>query len=187
MFLKYCMTRDVHEPTRGHPTDAGIDFYMPTITLEYAKLISENKRLQNKDPSTFSYCTDTKGNGESYLIIDPYTNILIPSGIKVEIPYGYMGLFLNKSGVASKKEMIIGAQVIDTFYSGEVHIDLHNVSDEVVYLYSGEKLAQMVLIPILSCDLTEVDEDTLYDWMKQDSLRGANGFGSTDEKSKKNT
>jgi dUTP pyrophosphatase len=116
------------------------------------------------------------------MIIPAGESILIPGGIKMEIPFGYMGLFLNKSGVASKKKLLIGAQVIDTFYSGEVHINLNNVSNENTSFNSGDKLAQLVMVPILCCDMMEVSEDKLYDKMTQDSNRGEAGFGSTDKK-----
>jgi len=184
MLLKYFSIREVEEPSRGHPTDAGIDFYMPKVTKELCEIIEKWTEQNNKESSM--YFIDENDEKSSYISIPPRSNLLIPSGIKVEIPFGCMGLFLNKSGVASKKELLIGAQVIDTFYSGEVHIDLHNLSEVSVDLHSGDKLAQMVMVPIISCDLTEVgDEDMLYDWMKQIEHRGESGFGSTDKKATK--
>lgn len=181
MFLKYATIREVDMPTRSHPTDAGIDFYMPKVTKELCDAISKWSKDNNKIEEITCFIDD-EDSKSSYVSIAPNSNLLIPSGIKVEIPFGCMGLFLNKSGIASKKELLIGAQVIDTFYSGEVHIDLHNLSQVSVDLHSGDKLAQMVMVPILSCDLTECDEDMLYDWMRLDQQRGEKGFGSSDKK-----
>ena len=65
------------------------------------------------------------------------------------------------------------------FYSGEVHIDLHNVGTEDLIIEEDMKLAQMVMVPVLSCDLINVEENDLYEWMKQESHRGEGGFGST--------
>lgn len=169
MYLKYAVIRDGINPNRGHSTDAGIDFYVPKFNDEF---LSD---LEQKNPNCFKNFTIK----DDEIIIQPNDSILIPSGIKVEIPYGYMGLFLNKSGVASKKGLLIGAQVIDTFYSGEVHINLHNVSARESILKQDDKIVQMVLVPILSCDLSLVDEDMLYDWMNEDKVRGEGGFGST--------
>jgi dUTP pyrophosphatase len=184
MFLKYFPTREVDEPSRGHPTDAGIDFYMPKVDKKLCDDIEKWTNQNNKASSM--YFIDEEDPSRGYISVPPNSNLLIPSGIKVEIPFGYMGLFLNKSGVASKKELLIGAQVIDTFYCGEVHIDLHNLTDLSVDLHSGEKLAQMVLVPVLCCDISMVgDEDMLYDWMRQEGHRGANGFGSTDKETLK--
>lgn len=167
MLLKYAQVRNVKTPNRGHATDAGIDFRAPKFDEQFRKDLLEKS---SNDGINFI---------DGKILVPPKKNVTIPSGIKVEIPYGYMGLFLNKSGVASNHDVLIGAQVIDTFYSGEVHIDLHNVGDSPFYIEEDMKLAQMVMVPVLSCDLTEVDEDMLYDWMKPDSVRGEGGFGST--------
>ena len=174
MLIKCATVRDVISPSRGHATDAGIDFKCPKFTEEFLKDFHEKKPNMN----VLSTIPHDKSK-TPYLTVPPGENATIPSGVKVEIPYGYMGLFLNKSGVASKHDALIGAQVIDTFYSGEVHIDLHNVGNEDLIIEEGMKLAQMVIVPILNCDITDVSEDQLYDWMYQDSHRGEGGFGST--------
>lgn len=169
MYLKYAKIRDVEIPSRGHATDAGIDFRCPKFDKSFVEDV--NSKEANKN---INWGTDPKS-----IIVPPGENVTIPSGIKIEVPYGYMGLFLNKSGVASKKDAIIGAQVIDTFYSGEVHIDLHNVGTENLIIEENMKLAQMAMVPILSCNLINVEENDLYEWMKQESHRGEDGFGST--------
>jgi len=166
MLLKFNKTGSVKTPERAHATDAGIDFYCPPI-VEIVENLNSN--------SANSGITIT----DSTIVIPPGKNAVIPSNIRVEIPYGYMGLFLNKSGVASKKDALIGAQVIDTMYSGIVHVDLHNVGTEDLIIEENMKLSQMVMIPVLSCDLTEVEENQLYDWMISDKNRGGSGFGST--------
>jgi len=107
---------------------------------------------------------------------------MIPSGVHAEIPIGYMGIYFNKSGVATKKRLLIGAQVIDTYYDGECHINVHNVSDRNVLIQSGDKLTQMVLIPVVHAQSLEVPLDELYSGMKEEEHRGAGGFGSTDKK-----
>lgn len=105
-------------------------------------------------------------------------NFCIASGIKVEIPKGWMGLFLNKSSIASKQNLLIGAQVIDTGYAGEVHIDLHNVGDVQTSIKPGQKIAQMILIPISLASIIEVPETEL----NHIGERGTGGFGSTGDK-----
>jgi dUTP pyrophosphatase len=172
MLIPIVDIKKVKTPNRAHPTDAGMDFYCPQIN---DKLVEDMKN-------------NIANNGIQYekekgmLIIPPGVNAVIPSGIKVEIPYGYMGLFLNKSGVASKKDLIIGAQVIDTFYSGEVHIDLHNVGKNEIIIESDMKLAQMVLTSVIYPEPTYADESMLYSDMRLESERGEGGFGSTNEK-----
>lgn len=177
MLLKYSLTRNVKKPSRGHATDAGLDFFVPSFTKKFI----EDLKKKNDDHHTFSWSKDPHSD-ESYIELYPNSNICIPSGVKIEVPYGYMALFLNKSGVASKNELLVGAQVIDTFYSGEIHIDMHNVSDEEFLIKPGMKIVQLVLIPILGCELHQVDEKELYSWMKLDGYRNEDGFGSTNKK-----
>ena len=120
-------------------------------------------------------------NDSKQINLNPGENACIPSGIKIEVPYGYMGLFLNKSGIASKKSITVGAQVIDFAYDAEVHVDLHNIGRDRVIFKPGDKLAQLVIVPVLCCQVTECDEDDLYREVKDEagSLRGNGGFGST--------
>ena len=107
-------------------------------------------------------------------------SILIPSGIKFEIPDNYMLKIFNKSGVASKKGLIVGAEVCDSRYSGVVHVNLHKVSGEPVTINPGDKIAQAILIPIETPDVVEVSESELYGGITTE--RAAGGFGSTGDK-----
>jgi dUTP pyrophosphatase len=177
MYIRFTDVRNVKCIERGHPTDAGLDFFMPEIDDDFVKDF-EALEANNKG-AVIEEARDA-------IAIHPGANACIPSGIKVEIPYGHMGLFLNKSGVASKKDLIIGAQVIDTFYSGEVHIDLHNVGTDTVGIKPGEKLAQMVIVPAVAAQpILCPDEDELYIDMKSEKYREEGGFGSTDKKKDK--
>lgn len=110
--------------------------------------------------------------------LEPGEQALIHTGVKVEIPYGVMGLMCNKSGVATKKELVLGAHVIDTFYSGEVIVNLHNIGKKAALIEPGDKLCQMVVVPIVCAQPILCDEDDLYSDFKQGELRGENGFGS---------
>lgn len=170
MLLKISRVRDVSAPSRAHATDAGIDFYVPVIDDKFTKDLLEKEGNEN-----ISVVDGT-------IIIPPGENACIPSGVKVEIPYGFMGMFSNKSGFCSKKDGLVGGGIIDTFYSGEVHLDIHNIGTKPLKIKTKDKIAQLIMVPILSCDVTECDEDSLYDWMKQDEVRGSNGFGSSDKK-----
>ena len=110
------------------------------------------------------------------VFINPQEKALIPSGIKMDIPNGTMFQVMNKSGVAVKKGLIVGACVVDSDYQGEIMFNVWNVSKNAVVLESGTKIVQMVLVPILFPTLEEVDLDNLF---TNDSERGSGGFGST--------
>lgn len=114
--------------------------------------------------------------------LQPGESALIPSGIKVEVPQNYMLVFLNKSGVAVKKSLLIGAQVIDHGYAGQVHINVHNVGKNPQKICPGDKIVQAVLIPIVPVELIETSEDNLYQDIHLAGSRGTGGFGSTGTK-----
>lgn len=144
--MKIAKIRDVKTPTRGTEGSAGIDFYVP-----------------NDYPNSLRRVAP----GERYFI---------PSGIKANVPEGYALIAFNKSGVALKKDLMIGACVVDSDYQGEIHLHLINVGSKDVYIEAGEKLAQFLLIPVDHCSVSVVDESELFDTATD---RGAGGFGST--------
>jgi len=106
----------------------------------------------------------------------PNESVLIPSGIKVDVPQGHALIAFNKSGVAVKKSMVMGACVVDEDYQGEVHLHLINVGHEGVMVSPGDKLAQFLLLPVNYAEPREVPLDSLYD---EETQRGEGAFGST--------
>jgi dUTP pyrophosphatase len=106
----------------------------------------------------------------------PNESVLVPSGIKVEVPEGHALIAFNKSGVAVKKSLVMGACVVDEDYQGEVHLHLINVGHERVNVSPGDKLAQFLLMPVNYAEPCEVPLENLYD---EETERGAGAFGST--------
>jgi dUTP pyrophosphatase len=114
--------------------------------------------------------------------LQPGQSVKIPAGIKVEVPAGYALVFFNKSGVAAKRSLIVGACVIDHGYSGEVHINMINAGDVEQTIVPGEKIVQGILIPVVTFETIEVPEEELYASIHVAGSRGAGGFGSTGTK-----
>lgn len=170
--LKYCKVRKVKSPARAHMTDAGIDFFVPEdLTLE---VMSEKFKITGCELKTE---VDELGKIKSFKL-KPNESVLIPSGIKVKVPAGYMLQYNNKSGVASKRGLLVGASVVDIGYMGECHINLHNVSKYNQYILAGDKIVQGILVPIGFLMPEEVeDEHALYG--EETSARGTGGFGSS--------
>lgn len=126
-------------------------------------------------------------------IVAPGTDLLIPSGIKMEIPEGYMLMGADKSGVVSSKQaciainrkpkedafnsiVILGAKIVDEDYQGEIHIHIVNVGSNLVTIKPGMKIAQFILVPVSYDELEEVSENELF---SRTSERGAGALGST--------
>ena len=71
----------------------------------------------------------------------PGKAVLIPAGIKAQVPEGYALIAFNKSGIATKEGLVVGACVVDEDYEGEIHIHMINVGDKVVDIIPGSVTA----------------------------------------------
>ena len=108
--------------------------------------------------------------------VPPGGDVCIPSGIRVDVPKGYAFVAHNKSGVALKKKLTVGACVVDEDYQGEIHLHLMNSGTEPVALEGGEKIVQFLLLPVKYPDVKVVPDKELF---YSTTTRGAGGFGST--------
>ena len=115
--------------------------------------------------------------------IAPGSCAIIPTGLKFGIPHGYMLEVKNRSGMAAKRSLLVGACVVDSGYDGEIFINLHNVGHGNQAISPGDRIAQVVLIPVVHFRAIETAEDDLYGWYPITiSDRGEGKLGSTDEK-----
>ena len=115
-------------------------------------------------------------NDFNHVELNQGDSICIPSGIKVNVPSGYALIAFNKSGVALKKGLDVGATVVDETYQGEVHINLNKVTSGKCEINPGDKIVQFILLPINYAKIEEVQENELY---TEISNRGSGGFGSS--------
>ena len=111
-----------------------------------------------------------------HLSIAPSGSCFIPSGIKANVPPGFALIAMNKSGIALKKQLIVGACVVDSDYQGEIHLHMINTSDTFAEVSPGDKLVQFLLVPVDHGEIEEVPEDKLF---TAQTSRGSGGFGST--------
>ena len=151
MILEYAKVREsANAPQRANPSDAGLDVF-------YSPENPHNKM---------------------YIAIN--TSRVIPTGLKFAIPHGYMLEVKNRSSVAAKRQLLVGACVIDSGYEGEVFVNLHNVGVESQTLKPGDKIAQLVMTPVVHFRPSETAEETLYTYPMTISSRGSGALGSTD-------
>jgi dUTP pyrophosphatase len=142
----------VKSPTRGNPSDAGLDIY---------------------------------ANLKEAINIAPGQNKMIPTGLKFGIPHGYMLQVCNRSSMGAKRSLIVGAHIIDSGYSGEVFVDLHNIGSDIQTINRDDKIAQLILVPVVHFRARRTVATDLYGGHPITlSGRGEDALGSTDRTNK---
>ena len=111
---------------------------------------------------------------EEPVTIEPGKTVFLPTGLSMALPKGYVGLVYARSGLACKQGLAPANKVgvIDSDYRGEFMIALHNHGTEARVVEHGDRIAQLVVTPVIQPDYYEAD--TL-----DDTPRGTGGFGST--------
>lgn len=108
-------------------------------------------------------------------ILQPFERKLVSCGFALELPEGYAAFVLPRSGLSSKNGITVvnAPGLIDSGYRGEIKVALVNLdSHDPFQIIEGDRIAQMVIIPIPFVTLVETDE-------LSETNRGAGGFGST--------
>ena len=137
----------------------------------------------NKEVTTPKYKTDGSSGVdlsaflEKKVVIKPNSSELIPTGLQVAIPEELEIQIRPRSGLAAKESIGVlnSPGTIDSDYRGELKIILFNHGNKDFIVNNGDRIAQMVLVPILKMEFEEVDS-------LPDTIRGQGGFGSTGKK-----
>lgn len=140
--MKIKLDQGAYMPVRAHESDAGMDIRTPV-------------------PITIAPATPTYGAGKA----------MVNTRVHVEIPQGYVGFIKSKSGL-NVKWNITAEGVIDSGYTGSIVVKLYNLGATEYHFDAGDKIAQLVILPILAPELEQVDE-------LEDTDRGSDGFGSS--------
>lgn len=189
--IYFIKIRDVKTPTRGEDMygNAGIDFFVPNdLTFEDIEKANEKTPIDIVrdwiDPKDHLplVAVDPKG----MIILSPHSRIIIPTGIKAIInPVNSMLQANNKSGVATKLGLVVGATIVDSNYTGEIHISVINTSSTYVDITPGQKLVQFIHTPVYLTEPKEIDIDNFLVQAERRTKkcgRGENWQGSTDTK-----
>ena len=137
----------------------------------------------NKEVITPKYKTDGSSGVdlsaflEKKIVIKPNSSELIPTGLQVAIPEELEIQIRPRSGLAAKESIGVlnSPGTIDSDYRGELKIILFNHGKEDFIINNGDRIAQMVLVPIVKMEFEEVDS-------LPNTVRGQGGFGSTGKK-----
>lgn len=144
MVINYVLDKGAYEPLHGHTADAGFDLRLPS---HYGAV--ERRTLTLK----------------------AHSSVVIDTGVHFEIPTGYVGFIKSKSGLNVKAD-IVSEGVVDAGYTGSIIVKLYNHSPNDYTFLPGDKITQIVFLPIPEVTLNQVPFLTSTE-------RGDNGFGST--------
>lgn len=108
------------------------------------------------------------------VVIEPGKTVFIPTGLAMEIPVGYAGLIYARSSLGTKRGLAPANKVgvVDADYRGEFMVALHNHGSESQTIAHGERIAQLLVTPVITPGFTEVEA-------LSETVRGTGGFGST--------
>lgn len=174
MGLLFTRIREVKKPMKAHPTDAGIDFFVPDAKAwddDFCKMVMEYSRnvvIDGKDGVWFE---------DGRLVVGVNAHVAIPSGIKTIIPQGFAMMMVNKSGVATKLKLDHSACLIDSEYRDELIFCFFNHNVEPVKIEPGMKITQGLIVPVINLNLQEC-LNCVYDEIGKETDRGG-GFGSS--------
>ena len=111
---------------------------------------------------------------EETIVVAPGETVFVPTGLAMEVPKGCAGLVFARSSLGAKRGLAPANKVgvIDSDYRGEFFVALHNHGKLPQEIAHGERIAQLLIVPVFTPGFTEVTE-------LSDTLRGSGGFGST--------
>ena len=117
---------------------------------------------------------DLRAAVEEPIIIGNGERVMIPTGLKMEIPAGYEGQVRTRSGLAATRGLVVlnSPGTLDADYRGEVKVILMNLGSEPLTINRGERVAQLVIAPVARVVISEVED-------VDETIRGPGGFGST--------
>ena len=147
--MKVMLDKGAYMPTKAHEDDAGFDLYTP---VDFK--IDGNSHTKNIYLHNFALASAT-----------------VDTGVHIAIPKGYVGMVKSKSGL-NVKSGLTAEGVIDCGYTGSIVVKLYNHSQYDYHFKKGEKIAQLVIMPISTEGLELADA-------LEDTERGTGGFGST--------
>ena len=144
--MKIMLDKGAKMPTRAHPWDAGLDLFSPVDAIVPRSMV---------------------------IIFDDVLvgSVTIDTGVHMEIPEGYVGFIKSKSGL-NVNHGLTAEGVIDAHYTGSIRVKIYNHKHTPYQFKAGDKIAQLVILPVLLPELELVDS-------LEDTDRGDAGLGST--------
>lgn len=153
---------DTITPKRAHPTDSGLDLY-----AHHIKAIYKNKG------GGFEHCEECR-ESTTYIVLKPGERALVDTGIRATVGPGYEIQIRPRSGMALRSGITVlnTPGTVDESYRNDIAVILINHSSQEFEIDAGDRIAQMVVCPVMLFDVEIVQN-------LNSTERGTGGFGST--------
>ena len=141
------------------------------------QVINKSKHPLPAYATELSAGMDIRANLSEPITLEPLQRCLVPTGLYIALPKGFEAQVRPRSGLAIKKGITVlnSPGTIDADYRGEVCVILVNLSSEAFVIEDGERIAQMVFVPVVQAEFNLVEEFEATD-------RGEGGFGHSGRK-----
>lgn len=145
-----------------------------TVTLELKRLEHGRDLPLPAYQSVLAAGLDLLAAVDGTITLEPGARALVPTGLAMALPAGFEAQVRPRSGLAAKHGVTVlnTPGTIDADYRGEVKVILINLGDDPFEISRGDRIAQMVIAPVLQADIVEVE-------VLSETERGSGGFGST--------
>jgi dUTPase len=176
--FKFFITGNVKPPQRNTGLDAGFDFFVPNLTEQFIKDLTEKNPGQPFRWGLVGAPTneeELKENKGIFLYLPAGEDIMIPTYVKARFSKDWCLRISNKSGVAVSQKLIVGAEIVDASYEGVIHIHVFNASNATRFIEFGQKLVQGIPIKINS------EEHEIYYDNTIEAFKEYKNFISVDE------
>lgn len=158
------------EPIRGSAHAAGMDVFLPRGTERMVKDLNEKNGWA--PPAPIAEFNDSLPYRIS---VGPHERIVIPTGLRFNIPEGTYLEVANRGSVAAKMGLVYGAHIIDEDYGGIVFINLINTTEKWIELESGAKIAQLIHKEYIKSQPARIPESDIRVTARGDGALGSTG------------
>jgi len=132
------------------------------------EILKNSQKIKKAYKSDAGY--DIKAN--ETIVVPAKGKAIVSTNLYLNIPEGYFGLVYSRSGLSVYHNIEVGAGVIDAGYTGEIKVVLYNYGDKNYIVKRGDKIAQLIFLPVISVSFIEKENFSK-------TKRGKKGFGST--------
>jgi deoxyuridine 5'-triphosphate nucleotidohydrolase len=151
------------------------------MILEYVRVRGDVIPPMRANPSDVGLDLVFNPEDGNEVILKAGDTALFQTGYRFGIPHGFCLEVKNRSGNAAKRQLIVGACIVDPGYDGEVFVNLHNIGKDTQVITPGTKVAQAVMYPVVHFKAFEKHDKDLYDYYPMAmSDRKDGALGSTD-------